>query len=134
LAWFSAGIMTVFDADVISYGRVIQSQAAGFGVSIEAGCNGVEAVLILIAGMVAFPSLVLPQQKFEVKVANFVGPQHFQSQWLVKWGETLEKKSNGRLSFKHFPGAQMGPTPKHFDFARDGTAEMSFFLHGSHFI
>ena len=37
-------------------------------------------------GMVAFPSLVLPQQKFEVKVANFVGPQHFQSQWLVKWG------------------------------------------------
>ena len=82
-------------------------------------------------GMVAFPSLVLPQQKFEVKVANFVGPQHFQSQWLVKWGETLEKKSNGRLSFKHFPGAQMGPTPKHFDFARDGTAEMSFFLHGS---
>ena len=50
-------------------------------------------------GMVAFPSLVLPQQKFEVKVANFVGPQHFQSQWLVKWGETLEKKSNGRLSF-----------------------------------
>ena len=25
----------------------------------------------------------------------------------------------------------MGPTPKHFDFARDGTAEMSFFLHGS---
>ena len=82
-------------------------------------------------GMVAFPSLVLPQQKFEVKVANFVGPQHFQSQWLVKWGEALEKKSNGRLSFKHFPGAQMGPTPKHFDFARDGTAEMSFFLHGS---
>ena len=57
-------------------------------------------------GMVAFPSLVLPQQKFEVKVANFVGPQHFQSQWLVKWGEGLEKKSNGRLSFKHFPGAR----------------------------
>jgi exosortase H (IPTLxxWG-CTERM-specific) len=56
LAWFSAGIMTVFDADVISHGRVIQSQAAGFGVSIEAGCNGVEAVLILIAGMVAFPA------------------------------------------------------------------------------
>ena len=52
LAWFSAGIMTVFDSDVISHGRVIQSQAAGFGVSIEAGCNGVEAVLILIAGMV----------------------------------------------------------------------------------
>ncbi len=54
LAWFSAALMTVFDADVISHGRIIQSQATGFGVSIEAGCNGVEAVIILMAGMVAF--------------------------------------------------------------------------------
>ena len=56
LAWFSASLMTVFDADVISHGRIIQSQATGFGVSIEAGCNGVEAVIILMAGMVAFPA------------------------------------------------------------------------------
>ncbi len=56
LAWFSAQLMTVFDADVLSYGRVLQSQSTGFGVSIEAGCNGIEAVIILIAGMVAFPS------------------------------------------------------------------------------
>ena len=56
LAWFSAALMTVFDADVISHGRIIQSQATGFGVSIEAGCNGVEAVIILMAGMVAFPA------------------------------------------------------------------------------
>lgn len=56
LAWFSAQVMTFFDADVLSYGRVIQSQSSGFGVLIEAGCNGVEALLILIAGMVAFPA------------------------------------------------------------------------------
>ena len=56
LARMSAGIMTWFDADVISYGRVLQSKATGFGVSIEAGCNGVEAAIILIAGMVAFPA------------------------------------------------------------------------------
>jgi exosortase H (IPTLxxWG-CTERM-specific) len=56
LAWFSAALMTVFDSDVISHGRIIQSQATGFGVSIEAGCNGVEAVIILMAGMVAFPA------------------------------------------------------------------------------
>ena len=83
------------------------------------------------AAITGFPAIVRAQQKFEVKVANFVGPQHFQSQWLVKWGEALEKKSNGRLTFKHFPGAQMGPTPKHFDFARDGTAEIAYLLHGA---
>lgn len=48
--------MTLFDGDVISYGRVLQSKATGFGVSIEAGCNGVEAAIILIAGMLAFPA------------------------------------------------------------------------------
>jgi TRAP-type transport system periplasmic protein len=70
------------------------------------------------------------QEKFEVKVAEFVGAQHFMTQWLVKWGEKLEKASNGRLAFKHFPGAQMGPTPVHYDLARTGQAEVSWFLHG----
>jgi exosortase H (IPTLxxWG-CTERM-specific) len=56
LARLSAWLMTAFDADVISHGRVLQSQATGFGVSIEAGCNGVEAAIILVAGMVAFPA------------------------------------------------------------------------------
>ena len=28
----------------------------GFAVSIEAGCNGVEAAIVLIAGIVAFPA------------------------------------------------------------------------------
>jgi exosortase H (IPTLxxWG-CTERM-specific) len=58
LASMSAGIMTWFDADVMSYGRVLQSKSTGFGVSIEAGCNGVEAAIILISGIVAFPASI----------------------------------------------------------------------------
>jgi TRAP-type transport system periplasmic protein len=84
-----------------------------------------------VAGIASVPALVSAQEKFEVKVANFVPPNHFLSQWLVKWGEGLEKRSAGRLTFKHFPSAQMGPTPKHYDFAYEGTAEVSFFLHGA---
>ena len=38
--------------------------------------------------------------------------------------------SNGRLTFKHFPNAQMAPTPAHYDLARTGQAEISWFLHG----
>ena len=56
LAQISATIMSTVDADVFSHGRVIQSRATGFGVSIEAGCNGVEAVIILVAGVLAFPA------------------------------------------------------------------------------
>jgi exosortase H (IPTLxxWG-CTERM-specific) len=56
LAYASAHIMQLFDGSIISHGRVLQSSVSGFGVSIEAGCNGVEAAIILMAGMLAFPS------------------------------------------------------------------------------
>jgi TRAP-type C4-dicarboxylate transport system substrate-binding protein len=79
-------------------------------------------------------ALMLPaahaQQKYEMKLAYFVGDQHAMSQWLVKWSEALEKGSGGRIAVKRFPNAQMGPTPAHYDFARTGQADVSWFLHG----
>ena len=70
------------------------------------------------------------QQKIEMKLAYFVGDQHAMSQWLIKWSGELEKGSGGRLVVKRFPSAQMGPTPQHYDFARTGQADASWFLHG----
>jgi TRAP-type C4-dicarboxylate transport system substrate-binding protein len=86
----------------------------------------------ILAGVIAaaFAAGAQAQEKHEIKVATFVSPQHFMSQWLVKWGEKLEKASNGRLAFKHFPSSQMGPTPQMYDLARTGQAEVSWFLHG----
>jgi TRAP-type C4-dicarboxylate transport system substrate-binding protein len=84
----------------------------------------------VLAGLV-LGGAALAQEKHEVKVAAFVGAQHFMSQWLVKWGEKLEKASGGRLVFKHFPGASMGPVPAHYDLAASGRAEVSWFLHGA---
>jgi exosortase H (IPTLxxWG-CTERM-specific) len=54
LAAISAWLLKAFDADVLSYGRVLQSAKNGFAISIEAGCNGVEAAIVLIAAMIAF--------------------------------------------------------------------------------
>jgi TRAP-type C4-dicarboxylate transport system substrate-binding protein len=91
----------------------------------------------LLAGLIALAALAIAaagaqaQQKYEVKLATFVGPQHFMSQWLVKWADKLEKDSGGRLAFKHFPSSQMGPTPQMYDLARSGQAEVSWFLHGA---
>jgi len=70
------------------------------------------------------------QQKYEMKLAYFVGDQHAMSQWLIRWSEQLEKGSGGKLTVKRFPSAQMGPTPQHYDFARTGQADASWFLHG----
>lgn len=85
---------------------------------------------ILVAAALAFTANA-QAQPIEVKVAEFVGAQHFMSKWLVAWGEKLEKASGGRLAFKHFPGATMAPVPGHYDLAASGRAEVSWFLHGA---
>ena len=56
LATISKGIILPFDDSVISQGRVLRDTGSGFAVSIEAGCNGIEAAIVLIAGVTAFPA------------------------------------------------------------------------------
>ena len=56
LARVSAALVTVFDSGVVVSGKTLQSSANGFAVSIEAGCNGIEAAIVLIAAMLAFPA------------------------------------------------------------------------------
>jgi exosortase H (IPTLxxWG-CTERM-specific) len=56
LAQLSAALITPFDDAVTSYGRVLRHSDTGFAVSIEAGCNGVEAMIVLIAAVLAFPA------------------------------------------------------------------------------
>jgi len=56
LATISAFLIQLFDDDVISHGIVIQSQSNGFAVAIAPGCDGIEAVIILISAILAFPS------------------------------------------------------------------------------
>jgi TRAP-type C4-dicarboxylate transport system substrate-binding protein len=70
------------------------------------------------------------QDKFELKLAYFVGDQHAMSKWLIKWSQTLEQRSSGRITVKRFPAAQLGPTQQHYDFARTGQADAVWFLHG----
>ena len=56
LAALSTAIILPFDDNVIAQGRILRDATTGFAVSIEAGCNGVEAAIVLIAGIVAFPA------------------------------------------------------------------------------
>ena len=49
LAAMSAGLVKLFDPSVLATGKVLQSASNGFAVSIEAGCNGVEATIVLVA-------------------------------------------------------------------------------------
>jgi exosortase H (IPTLxxWG-CTERM-specific) len=56
LAQISTFLVTLVDPNVTATGKIMRSTANGFAVSIEAGCNGVEATIVLLAAMLAFPS------------------------------------------------------------------------------
>jgi exosortase H (IPTLxxWG-CTERM-specific) len=56
IADVSAWIIQVFDDNVMSVSNVIRDKTTGFGVRIERGCNGVEALIILFAAIFAFPA------------------------------------------------------------------------------
>jgi exosortase H (IPTLxxWG-CTERM-specific) len=56
LAALSAAIVKWFDPGVLATGNILKSMRNGFEVSIEAGCNGVEATIVLLAAILAFPA------------------------------------------------------------------------------
>lgn len=56
LVVLSGAVIRPFDADVAVMGKVLQSTKNGFAISIEAGCNGIEAGILLIAAICAFPA------------------------------------------------------------------------------
>ena len=56
IADVSVWLIQVFDDNVVATANVIRDKSSGFGVRIERGCNGVEALIILFAAIFAFPA------------------------------------------------------------------------------
>lgn len=56
IADVSVWIVLFFDDNVEAFRNVIRNSTTGFGVRIERGCNGVEALIILFAAIFAFPA------------------------------------------------------------------------------
>ena len=56
LARMSAWLVTMFDASVHADGIILRSLENGFAVSIQPGCNGIEASIVLFAAILAFPA------------------------------------------------------------------------------
>ncbi|MEZ5452872.1 MAG: exosortase H [Thiothrix sp.] len=56
LADTSGWLMSAFDPNVAASGKVVRSTLNGFAVSIEPGCNGVEAMIVLLSAIIAFPA------------------------------------------------------------------------------
>lgn len=56
IAYLCSLLMQLMDDQVRASGKIIWDIKTNFGIAIEAGCNGVEAGIVLVAAMLAFPS------------------------------------------------------------------------------
>lgn len=86
-----------------------------------------------LAGTIALPLAVAPalaQKTYTLKLANFTSPQSSTTRWFETKKKELAEKSGGRLNLEIFYGSSMGPMPRHYDLARTGVADLSFFQHG----
>lgn len=93
LAHVSVALMRLFDTTVIAQGDEIVDALQGGGIKIVAGCNGVEAVLILASAVLAFPAPW--RHKFAGIVLGFVAIQalnlvrivslYYLQRWSVVW-------------------------------------------------
>lgn len=54
IAWVSAGVLNLIGQKVVLQGTIIKS--AKFAVNIRNGCNGIEAMLIFLSAVLAFPA------------------------------------------------------------------------------
>lgn len=88
------------------------------------------AGVLLSASAITLTSDIASAQTFEFKIAHFVPPQHSISIWIEKWAKRMETESKGALTFKIFPGSQLGPPPKYYEMARTGQADITWMAHG----
>ncbi|MBS4098280.1 MAG: exosortase H [Sulfuricella sp.] len=56
LARICVGLAQVLDRQVVVQGIAIINPVSGIGVEVQAGCNGIEAAIVLLAAVLAFPA------------------------------------------------------------------------------
>jgi TRAP-type C4-dicarboxylate transport system substrate-binding protein len=80
------------------------------------------AVLALgIAG-----SAVAQDKPVHLKMGHWVPPAHPLQKAMEEWGKSVEKASNGTITFQVYPAQQLGKAPDHYDMARDGIADVTY--------
>jgi len=84
-------------------------------------CIGALAVILLIGFItdVAFAKIILTYN-------NYLPPVQIASKLSAAWCKEIEKRTNGEVQFKYFPGGQLLPAPKVYDGVVQGIADIGY--------
>jgi TRAP-type C4-dicarboxylate transport system substrate-binding protein len=61
-----------------------------------------------------------------LKLGHWVPPAHPLQKAMEEWGNSVQKASNGTITFTVYPSQQLGKAPDHYDMARDGIADVTY--------
>jgi TRAP-type C4-dicarboxylate transport system substrate-binding protein len=61
-----------------------------------------------------------------MKIAHWVPPTHPMHKAMEDWGSSIQKATNGTVTFSVFPSQQLGKAFDHYDMVRDGIADVAF--------
>jgi TRAP-type C4-dicarboxylate transport system substrate-binding protein len=61
-----------------------------------------------------------------LKLAHWVPPSHPLQKAMEDWGNSVQKATNGTVTFTVFPSQQLGKAFDHYDMARDGIADVTY--------
>jgi TRAP-type C4-dicarboxylate transport system substrate-binding protein len=61
-----------------------------------------------------------------LKLAHWVPPTHPLQKAMEDWGNSIQKQTNGTVTFTIYPSQQLGKAFDHYDMARDGIADVTY--------
>jgi TRAP-type C4-dicarboxylate transport system substrate-binding protein len=88
---------------------------------MKSKCFGMIATILLLGFLpdIAFAKITLTYN-------NYLPPVHIGSKLSESWCKEIEKRTNGEVEFKYFPGGQLLPPTKTFEGVVQGIADIGF--------
>jgi TRAP-type C4-dicarboxylate transport system substrate-binding protein len=86
----------------------------------------IAALAVLGAILAATGGAGAQDKVIDLKLSHWVPPSHPLQKSMEDWGDSIQKASNGTITFKVFPAQQLGKAFDHYDMARDGIADVTY--------
>ena len=87
---------------------------------------GTSLGLLLLAGAATSGPATAQDKPVHLKLSHWVPPSHPLQKALEDWGGSIQKATNGTVTFSVFPAQQLGKAFDHYDMARDGIADVTY--------
>ena len=85
---------------------------------------------LALGAVLAISALLAPvaaqDKPVQLKLSHWVPPSHPLQKALEDWGSSIQKATNGTVTFTVFPAQQLGKAFDHYDMARDGIADVTY--------